>query len=89
MINKPVATQSIWSSVHVYQDGTVRCTGTHSDERQSYTDWTVQEKAVIHKAVALIAGKLGGFEDGDQEKIETALDTTIAELAPKEVETKP
>ncbi len=79
-INKSVAGQSIWKSVHIYDNGTVRCVGTKSDEREDYSEWTKAEKAIIHKAVGLIAGKLGKYESEDQAKIITAMDDKIAEL---------
>ena len=86
-INKAVAGQSILQSVHCYVNaGTVRCVGSKSDQQEDYSDWTVQEKAVIHKFVALVAGKLGEFEDSDQAAILTVLDAKVAVIAPKEEE---
>ena len=86
-INKAVAGQSILQSVHCYvNDSVVRCVGSKSDQREDYSDWTVQEKAVIHKFVALVAGKLGEFEDSDQAAILTVLDAKVAVIAPKEEE---
>jgi len=86
MINKSYAGQSEFKSVHIYTEGTVRCVGSHSDDRESYEEWTKAEKAILHKAVALIAGKLGGYEGSDQAKIIVAMDDKVAELkAVKEV----
>jgi hypothetical protein len=86
-INKAVAGQSIWSSVHIYDNGTVRCVGSNSDDREEYKDWTKAEKAILHKAVALIAGKVGKFESEDQAKIVTALDDKITELKAVKLDT--
>lgn len=93
MLNKPIAGQSEARSVHIYLDNcTVRCVGTASDDREDYTEWTTAEKTILHKAVGLILGKLGGYEGGDQGKIVSAMNDKAAEIlankAP-EVETVP
>ncbi len=81
MINKPYAGQSEAKSVHIYLDnGTVRCVGTSSDDREDYSEWTKAEKTILHKAVALICAKTGKYESEDQAKIITAMDEKVAEL---------
>jgi len=90
MINKPIAGQSQWKSCHIYEGGTVRCVGTKSDDRGDYSEWTKAERAVINKAAALIASKLGGFEGGDKTAIEVTLEAECvakkeANIEPKEV----
>jgi len=80
MINKPYAGQDVWKSCHIYENGTVRCVGSNSDEREEIVDWTKAEKAIIHKACALICAKVGEYEGSDQAKIITALDDRMVEL---------
>ncbi len=80
MINKAVAGQSEFKSAHAYNNGTVRCVGTQSDERAEYAEWTKAEQAIVHKFIALVAAKVGGYESEDQAKIIAEMDSKITEL---------